>query len=99
MGQEEKANAELLLPSEHVATTLLVCLTAHPLRDSVQGDLLNKPLPVALERQKDARIAASPLKFPGKVPCRHCRRCNCCAPVCFFDTKSVEIAERRISSV
>lgn len=31
------------------------------------GLLDNTPLPVALEREKDPRLAASPLRFPGKL--------------------------------
>lgn len=29
--------------------------------------LLNDPLPLALEKDKDSRLLTSPLKFPGKL--------------------------------
>lgn len=31
------------------------------------GELNNAPLPLALERDKDLRLTASPLRFPGKL--------------------------------
>lgn len=32
-----------------------------------QGDLKNDPLPISLEKDKDSRVAKSPLRFPGKI--------------------------------
>ena len=32
-----------------------------------RGELDNTPLPIALERNKDARLASSSLRFPGKL--------------------------------
>lgn len=32
-----------------------------------KGELNNSPLPVALEKNKDGRLLASPLRFPGKI--------------------------------
>lgn len=32
-----------------------------------KGDLDATPVPAALERERDSRIAESPLRFPGKI--------------------------------
>jgi hypothetical protein len=37
-----------------------------------EGLLDNTPLPLELEKDKDPRLAASPLRFPGR-----CRACPC----------------------
>ena len=55
------------LPVYTIDRALLPHAPAHSHRQfyGEQGALDDTPLPVALERQKDPHLAASPLRFPG----------------------------------